>query len=136
MYETDEDCTSFLRTIEATTDSHPGKYELNMCSKGQGDGKGLEQSNKLQIMAHELGHFVAGILQTPVQTKRLHGVFKARQIGLEPDEVNLLVPAESEAWQIADMILPNASKSEAHDYGMAHYREHDQSSWKSFRRPC
>jgi hypothetical protein len=126
VYETDEDCVTGLFTKKQRTDSTPGQYELRMCPQGTRDGMGLEQSNRVQIFAHELGHFAANVLQTPIQVNSWRTADKLHSIGLTREDGELYVPVEREAWQIADMIFPGASKSKAHDYGMKEYARHDK----------
>jgi hypothetical protein len=126
VYETDEDCVSALRTKKQTTKSAGGQFEIAICSKGNRDGMGLEQSERMQIFAHELGHFAANVLRTPVQVNSWQTANKLHSLGLTRNDGEMYVPVEKEAWDIADMILPGASKSKAHDYGMKQYGNHDQ----------
>jgi hypothetical protein len=104
------------------------KYEIELCPKTQIGGPGvksLERTDQKDILAHELGHFVANILGLPELEKDSVRIARNVALGFEP-EARPMVPVETEAWQVADSIIPEASKSPAHEQGMSTYERHDK----------
>jgi hypothetical protein len=119
VYESDEDCTTALLSPRTGN-----TYILEMCPKSK-NGEGLEVTNREQILAHELGHFVGHILKLPEHSRSVRAVREANMHGLGKDET-ALVPVEAEAWRVADEIVPNATQSPAYRLSMAGYRMHDK----------
>jgi len=113
VIDTDPECpASRLESM----DIGPGNYKLRMCPNAQNGKQPLERSNFIQIMAHELGHFIANLLGTDEAKKRA--------LAWQHDIPHPMEPTEREAWDIAEEIVPGAKRSEAYKFSMRGYRGH------------
>src|SRR5579863_1077079 len=130
VYESPDNCVSGLQTHFDQSGTIKGNYELYLCPNGHTDGMGLEQKNRVQIMAHELGHFVAHVLNLPEHAESRKATVRAVKIGL-PKDSTLLAPTEQEAWNVGEMIEPGAKLSDAYRISMTGYNEHDSQMRKA-----
>jgi hypothetical protein len=92
----DEDSTksSFTKRDNVT-----GDYKIVLNPKGDKERSG--EDNTPAVLAHELGHFVGRILETPA----------AMNSGRYHSSANDTLVAEKEAWKFADEIVPGISES-------------------------
>jgi hypothetical protein len=132
VWETeDTDCVSGLSSKLQINGEFRGKeFKIVLCPNSSVDTKGLEKREQLQILAHELGHFVGHILNLPSHKDTKKRQIRNKLLGLPEDAVKLL-PMEKEAWQVAEIAVPGVSKSEAYTQSIASYERHDREFMKA-----
>jgi hypothetical protein len=124
VYESDADCLSGLEVkYRSDTGEVDKNFKLLLCPKGT-TGNGLEQRDRVQIMAHELGHFVGHVLGLPAHRESREAGIKAHFAGFDHSYTRM-APAEQEAWNVGEQIVPGAMNSPAYFVSMKGYRGHD-----------
>ena len=88
----------------------------------------------VDVLAHELGHVLANIMDTPANAKDPRVVAAknhigetwhtmARLFGVSNSEAQRMVDAETEAWEIGKKIHPGTRK-ESVEFALGTYRKH------------
>jgi hypothetical protein len=126
VYETNErDCISGLRRkLQRDGQFKDKEFSIVLCPNSKYDRIGLEKREQVQILAHELGHFVGHLLGLTEHKRDTTRMVKMKLAGVNP-EAKPLLPMEQEAWQIAEAIVPGSSDSDAYRKSMRSYGYHD-----------